>query len=131
MTKRVHPAQMARKVTGVTSAVALVGIVSGFQLSANATEQAAPQVAKDLSAPAASSAPVSSAAPTAAQASGAVSNPAPAAPAKTTTSSTSTTTSSGSVSAPAPAAAPAAAPAPAPAPATTSKQVTGTTKASG
>lgn len=38
MTKRVHPAESARKLVGVASGVALVGIVTGFQLSANAQE---------------------------------------------------------------------------------------------
>ncbi|MDF9809359.1 cytoskeletal protein RodZ [Aurantimicrobium minutum] len=38
MTKRVHPAETARKLVGVASGVALVGIVTGFQLSANAQE---------------------------------------------------------------------------------------------
>lgn len=38
MTKRIHPAQSARKLVGVASGVALVGIVTGFQFSANAQE---------------------------------------------------------------------------------------------
>lgn len=38
MTKRIHPAESARKLVGVASGVALVGIVTGFQLSANAQE---------------------------------------------------------------------------------------------
>ena len=38
MTKRMHPAQTARKLVGVASGVALVGIVTGFQVSANAQE---------------------------------------------------------------------------------------------
>lgn len=38
MTKRVHPAESARKLVGVLSGVALVGIVTGFQVSANAQE---------------------------------------------------------------------------------------------
>lgn len=40
MTKRIHPAQGARTATGVVSALALVGIVTSFQLSANAQEGA-------------------------------------------------------------------------------------------
>lgn len=40
MTKRVHPAQSARQLVGVASGVALVGIVTGFQFSANAEEKA-------------------------------------------------------------------------------------------
>ena len=38
MTKRTHPAEAARKFVGVASGVALVGIVTGFQFSANAQE---------------------------------------------------------------------------------------------
>jgi hypothetical protein len=38
MTKRIHPAKGARTVTGVASALALVGIVTSFQLAANAQE---------------------------------------------------------------------------------------------
>ena len=36
MTKRIHPAARARTVTGATSFLALVGIVTGFQFAANA-----------------------------------------------------------------------------------------------
>ena len=38
MTKRIHPAESSRKLIGVASGVALVGIVTGFQFSANAQE---------------------------------------------------------------------------------------------
>ncbi|MBK5238808.1 MAG: hypothetical protein JJE28_06830 [Actinomycetales bacterium] len=38
MTKRIHPAARARTLTGATSLLALVGIVSGFQFAANAQE---------------------------------------------------------------------------------------------
>lgn len=38
MTKRIHPAESSRKLVGVASGVALVGIVTGFQVSANAEE---------------------------------------------------------------------------------------------
>jgi hypothetical protein len=36
MTKKIHPAQGARTFTGAVSALALVGIVTGFQMAANA-----------------------------------------------------------------------------------------------
>jgi hypothetical protein len=38
MTKRIHPAAGARTITGATSLLALVGIVSGFQFAAHAQE---------------------------------------------------------------------------------------------
>lgn len=52
MTKRVHPAQTARKLVGVASGVALVGIVTGFQLGANAQESQQAPVATGATVPA-------------------------------------------------------------------------------
>ena len=34
MTKRIHPAQTARSITGAAAGLALVGIVTGFQIAA-------------------------------------------------------------------------------------------------
>ena len=57
MTKRIHPAARARTLTGATTFLALVGIVSGFQFAANAqtagvaggsTTPAAPSVAQAI-----------------------------------------------------------------------------------
>lgn len=38
MTKRVHPAESSRKLVGAAAGIALVGIVTGFQVSAHAQE---------------------------------------------------------------------------------------------
>lgn len=51
MTKRVHPAESARKLVGVASGVALVGIVTGFQVSANAEEASVSPAATSTQAP--------------------------------------------------------------------------------
>lgn len=125
MTKRVHPAETARKLVGVASGVALVGIVTGFQLSANAQEsETAQQVIQGTPAAVApatgeTQAPATEVAPEAVPAPAAPAvqqvvvpeGPAPAAPA-------------------APVEAPAAV-APAPAPAATAAPVNGTTAGSG
>ena len=78
MTKKVHPAESSRKLIGVASGVALVGIVTGFQFSANAQEaeqaqQATPSQSATAPAVANSQAPAEESAPEAV--------PAPAAPA--------------------------------------------------
>jgi hypothetical protein len=125
MTKRVHPAARARTLTGATSFLALVGIVSGFQFAANAEDAtsaggtATPSgtVVKQPVDPATgqpivpATEPVAEAVP--APASDAPANDAPVA------------------AAPAPVAAPAAAPAPAPVVAPAPAPVSGTTAGSG
>jgi hypothetical protein len=123
MTKRIHPAESARKLVGVASGVALVGIVTGFQLSANAQESEQAQqviqgtpsaVAPDAGA---TQAPVAEVAPEAV--------PAPAAPAAQQVAVPEAV-------APAAPAAPVEAPAAvAPAPAAPAAPVNGTTAGSG
>ena len=129
MTKRIHPAESARKLVGVASGVALVGIVTGFQLSANAQESdQAQQVVQGTPAAVApadgvSQPPASEAAPEAV--------PAPAAPSnqQVAVSQDSAPAVEAPVSAPAaPVEAPAAV---APAPAAPAAPVNGTTAGSG
>ena len=48
MTKRIHPAQTARTITGATAGLALVGIVTGFQFAAVAQENQAAATANKL-----------------------------------------------------------------------------------
>ena len=135
MTKRVHPAETARKLVGVASGVALVGIVTGFQLSANAQEgEQAQQVIQDT--PAAVTPAAGETQPPAAEvAPEAV--PAPAAPSnqQVSVSQNPAPAVEAPVSAPAAPAAPAEAPAavaPAPvAPAAPAAAVNGTTAGSG
>lgn len=131
MTKRIHPAQSARKLVGVASGVALVGIVTGFQLGANAQESQQVPVATETSSPTSSTTePV---APTAAP----EAVPAPAAPAAPAENSTPVQQQAPAdvvpVEAPAPApAAPAPAAPVAPAPAApAAPTVNGTTGGSG
>ncbi|MHB1172334.1 MAG: hypothetical protein ACYCZY_07525 [Lacisediminihabitans sp.] len=47
MTKKVHPARGARTFTGAASALALVGIVTGFQMAANAQVASVPASVTD------------------------------------------------------------------------------------
>lgn len=122
MTRRVHPAESTRKLVGIASGVALVGIVTGFQFSANAEESQ--QLQANSTATPTAVAPVAEA-PTAEVAPEAVPAPAtqevavpqydPAAPAE----------------APAPAAEAPAPVAPAPAPVVPTTPVNGTTAGSG
>ncbi|MDH6535986.1 hypothetical protein [Aurantimicrobium minutum] len=133
MTKRVHPAESARKLVGVASGVALVGIVTGFQLSANAqeSEQAQQHIqgtpAAVAPAAGATQAPASEAAPEAV--------PAPVGPSvqQVAVPQVAAPAAEAPVSVPAPAA-PVEAPAPAvvaPAPAAPDAPVNGTTAGSG
>ncbi len=48
MTKKVHPARGARSFTGAASALTLVGIVTGFQVAANAQSASTPAVVTGL-----------------------------------------------------------------------------------
>jgi len=108
MTKKIHPAQTARVLTGAAAGFALVGIVTGFQITAVAQENAAASAgnAGPQATTPADSAQTGAALPAA---------PAPAAPAPDTSASAGDSTGSAPVAtAPDPAPAPAPAPAPDP-----------------
>lgn len=149
MTKRIHPAARARTLTGATSLLALVGIVSGFQFAANAQEASVADGATTPSGTAVTQAidpatgqPI---APAEATASAAEAVPAPVSdPSSAAVSAPAVVAAPvpAAVSAPAPAAAPApvaapvaapapAAPAPVVAPAPAPAPVNGTTAGSG
>lgn len=105
MTKRIHPAQTARTITGAAAGLALVGIVTGFQFAA---------VAQENQAAAAGNTTTATPAPATDAQAGA---PAPAAPAPAADAGSSvavTQDSAPAAVAPAPAAPAPAAPAPAP-----------------
>jgi len=113
MTTNTHPAAVARSLTGAGTAIALIGMVTGFQISAAHAEQQAAAAAVVDAAPA--SVPARALAVRVLDAS-LLPEPvaAPAAPSSTSSGSTSSR-SGGGTAAPAPAAP--ARPAPAPAPA--------------
>lgn len=137
MTKRIHPAQSARKLVGVASGVALVGIVTGFQFSANAEEKSQELLTTTTSPSPASidpatgepvapeAAPEAIPAPADSGAQNAVSAPQPAAPAEAPAA----VAPAAPEQAPAPAVV--APVAPAPAPAAPAAPVNGTTAGSG